>query len=380
MYKNKKRDRVENNQISPSHKMTRNSQQFGTQPSNNDLMLQLEKMMESRSSMIEKIDNLEKRFTLVEKLFGEVETLKNEVDRLSKQNKPNEAFMRFEVEQKKKAVLEKGLQMISNKKYEPRNETYDRITELFGLTLTVEDYQRLGPLKSDDPSNTLVRIQFWSKDDKAQIYAKFKEFSDDPVIKKISLINGYPLFQLPEVKRLSNEAYSLRQKDKAIRKMIVPRGLEVHLQTRKGFGKWAFRKHRNLNVIFLIIVILEFGKWAFRKHRNLNIIFLIIVILEFSRVKSFDSEIEEMRSEEMEKHDISIFVEIKVEYIHSRITLVPLIAGLEQASKLSTLFGNRMNSTFSSILNSRIKKMVKKIDRKFQMLYGCLNTIEIKEP
>ncbi len=131
---------------------------------------------------------------------------------------------------------------MTNKKYEPRGETYDRVSELFGhigLTLTLEDYQRLGPIKSDDPGSTLVRLQFWSKDDKAQIYAKFKEYSDDPVIKKISLINDYPLFQLNEVKKLSEESFRLRQKDKRIKTRIVPRGLGVQLQTRSGTtGKW----------------------------------------------------------------------------------------------------------------------------------------------
>jgi hypothetical protein len=243
----KKRDRAETDQISPPHKMTKN-QQFGAQPSNADLMAQLEKVVSSNRDMLEKIDNLEKRFALVEKLFEEVEALKKEVDRLSKQNKPNEAFMRFEIEQKKKSVLVKGLRSIAKGKYEPRSETYSRVYELFGhigLDLTLEDYQRLGPIKSDDPGSTLVRIQFWSKDDKAQIFAKFKEFSNDQIIKKISLINDYPLFQLAEVKKLSQESYQIRQSDKSIKTRIVPRGLEVQLQTRKGATeRWMTVSHR----------------------------------------------------------------------------------------------------------------------------------------
>jgi len=251
MSKNKKRDRAESDQISPPHKMTRNGQQFGAgaQPSNADLMAQLDKLVSSNADMVGKIENLEKRFALLEKLFDEVEILKKEVERLSKQSKPNEAFMRFEVENKKKCVLVKGLISTTNKKYETRSETYDRVTELFshiGLGLTLEDYQRLGPIRNDDPGSTLVRLQFWSKDEKAQIYAKFKEFSDDPVIKKISLINDYPLFQLAEVKRLSNESYQLRQKDRSTKTRIVPRGLEVHLQVRRGAaGKWTTVSQNN---------------------------------------------------------------------------------------------------------------------------------------
>lgn len=240
--KNKKRDRIECEQVSPPHKMTKNSQQFGAQPSNADLMAQLERLVNSNTEMVEKIENLEKRFSLMEKLFEEVDTLKKEVERLSKQAKPNEAFMRFEIEQKKKCVLVKGLRSITNKKYEPRGETYDRVSEMFshiGLTLTLEDYQRLGPISNDDPGSTLIRLQFWSKDDKAQIYTKFKEFANDPIIKKISLINDYPLFQLAEVKKLSEESFRLRQKDKRTKTRIVPRGLGVQLQTRTGTtGKW----------------------------------------------------------------------------------------------------------------------------------------------
>ncbi len=88
-------------------------------------------------------------------------------------------------------------------------------------------------------TGTLVRLQFWSKDDKSSVFAKFKEFNNDGVIKKISLINDFPLFQLAEVKRLSNEAFRIRQKDKRVKTRIVPRGLEVILQQRDHSGSWT---------------------------------------------------------------------------------------------------------------------------------------------
>ena len=145
---------------------------------------------------------------------------------------------RYEVEQKKKSILVKGLESRTNKKYESRQETYDRVNEMFehaGLkSLTVEDYQRLGPIKPQETGSTLVRIQFWAKDDKSELFAKFKEYSNDPFLKKISLISDYPLFQLEEIKKLSNEAYQLRKKDKTVKTRIVPRGLEVCLQSKKG--------------------------------------------------------------------------------------------------------------------------------------------------
>ncbi len=238
MKNTKKRDRPSGEKISPPHKMAKNPT---GQPSNLDLMTQLTHLVASNADMINKIDGLEKRLSLFEKLFEEVENLKKEVERLSKQNKRSnidEGFRRFEVEMKKKSLLIKGLPTLTNKKYETRQETYDRVSDLFhhlGLNLTLENYQRLGPIK---PEGTMVRVQFWTRDDKSMIFAKFKEYSSDPVIKRISLINDYPSFQLSEVKKLSDEAYKLRQHDKAIKTRIVPRGLEVKLQTRKGVGKW----------------------------------------------------------------------------------------------------------------------------------------------
>ncbi len=212
-----------------------------SQPSNSDLMDQLSRLIEANEDVLKKIDQIEKRFEKVEKIFDEVETLKRQVAKLSK---PMEGLRRLEVELKKKSILVKGLGSHSNKKFETRNETYGVVNDLFkhiGLNLTLEDYQRLGPLKPNDTGSTLVRLQFWSKDDKSLLFAKFKEYSNDEHIKKVSLINDYPLFQLADVKRLSNEAYAIRQKNKSIKTRIVPRGLEVQLQQRDSrdpAGKW----------------------------------------------------------------------------------------------------------------------------------------------
>ena len=245
MINTKKRDRPVSDQVSPPYKMTKN-QQAPNQPSNSDLMAQLNQLVTSNSDMLKKIDSLENRFNLIEKLFGEVETLKKEVERLSNlpnQSKPNEEFRQFEIEQKQRSILVKGLPSKATRKYESRQETYDAVNDLFehlGLNLTLQDYQRLGPLKPEESGSTLIRLQFWTRDDKAQLFGKFKEFSTDQVVKSISLINDYPLFQLADVKRLSNEAYQIRQRDRTVKTRIVPRGAEVRLQTRKGkTGKWT---------------------------------------------------------------------------------------------------------------------------------------------
>jgi hypothetical protein len=236
MLSSKKRDRSTAEIVSPPHKMAKNNRD--TQPSNADLMDQLTKLVESNSDVLKKIDHIERRFEKLEKTFDEVESLKRQV---AKMTKSFDSLKRLEVEQKKKSILVKGLDSLSTRKYETRIETYNRVQNLFehiGLNLTLEDYQRLGPLKPDDSGSTLIRLQFWSKDDKAALFAKFKEYSNDAVVKRISLINDYPLFQLADVKKLSNEAFKIRQKDKRIKTRIVPRGLEVALQQRDQSGAW----------------------------------------------------------------------------------------------------------------------------------------------
>lgn len=235
MLSSKKRDRASSEQVSPPHKMAKNRD---SQPSNSDLMEQLTQLVEANADILKKIDQIEKRFQKVEKIFDDVEKLKRQVAMMSK---PLEGLRRLEVEQKKKSILVKGIDSLSTKKYETRVETYNRVQQLFthiGLNLTLEDYQRLGPLKPDDSGSTMIRLQFWSKDDKSSLFAKFKEYSSDESIKRILLINDYPLFQLADVKKLSNEAFKIRQKDKRIKTRIVPRGLEVQLQQRDPSGTW----------------------------------------------------------------------------------------------------------------------------------------------
>ncbi len=77
-----------------------------------------------------------------------------------------------------------------------------------------------------------------------------------------------------------------------------------------------------------------------------------------------------MRQEKFEKHDISVFVEDRVEYIHSRIPLKSLITGVDQEKKLSNMFGNRANSTFGRILNSKVKNLMTRTEKKLRSLQG----------
>jgi len=77
-----------------------------------------------------------------------------------------------------------------------------------------------------------------------------------------------------------------------------------------------------------------------------------------------------MRKESTKNNDISIFVEERVEYIHSRIALRPWILGIEQAAKLSGSYGTKVNTSLGRILNTRIKILNKKVDKKLSLLSG----------
>jgi len=200
---------------------------------------------ESHLELMARLDrmekNFEKRFDIVDKLLKEVDTLKVEVARLSKLN---EGFRRLEVEQKKKCILVKGITSLTKAKFESRRETKERVDKLFeriDLRLNVEDYQRLGPIKQGESGNTLVRIVFYCQDDRALLFDKFKEMgSTDEVLKKLTLINDYPSFQLANVKKLSDAAYNIRKDHPGTKTRIVPRGLDVVLQKRpRNAEKWT---------------------------------------------------------------------------------------------------------------------------------------------
>jgi len=78
---------------------------------------------------------------------------------------------------------------------------------------------------------------------------------------------------------------------------------------------------------------------------------LLIMYNKLTPVNSFDTEIESMREEGLDKHDISIFIEERVEYIHSRISLKPLVSGIEHSGKLSLDYAVRVNSSLVTAID-----------------------------
>ena len=112
------------------------------------------------------------------------------------------------------------------------------------------------------------------------------------------------------------------------------------------------------------------GEHSSKRGVSLAVTFLLIMSLNVRLAGGFDVEIENMRQEGLEKFDISIFAEERVEYIHSRITLKPLITSIEYGNKMSIEFGAQANSSFGKILSAKIVKMVHRVERRLTRVYG----------
>jgi hypothetical protein len=241
-YMNKKRNRSllgqDATRTSPPYKMNRTggfnpNNQSGSNhnSSNNQRQFTL-------ADVMDKLDRIEGEIAGIWRKFEEMDALKQEVKEL---RKTTESFQRFEIDQKKKCILVKGLASASKERYESRMDTKKSLDEMFNYLdfhPNLDDYQRLGELKKNETENTLIRVKFASLDDKNALFAKFKENGHLDELKKISLINDYPLFQLSEVKRLSQVAYDIRKAEKGTKTRIIPRGLGVILQRKGGTEKW----------------------------------------------------------------------------------------------------------------------------------------------
>lgn len=77
-----------------------------------------------------------------------------------------------------------------------------------------------------------------------------------------------------------------------------------------------------------------------------------------------------MMQEGLEKFDIGIYVEERIEYIHSRISLRSLVNHIETGNKLSAEFELHANSSFGRILNMRVKLLTAKIEKRLSLIYG----------
>ena len=119
--------------VSPPSKMAKNNDKEYTI---NDVMNTLGEMR----------DEWKGEFVKVWNKLEEVDVLKGQIDEL---NKTKESFQRFEIEEKKKCLLIKGLKSRTVEKYETRAETKASLDELFefvALSPSIVDFHRLGPI------------------------------------------------------------------------------------------------------------------------------------------------------------------------------------------------------------------------------------------
>ena len=83
-----------------------------------------------------------------------------------------------------------------------------------------------------------------------------------------------------------------------------------------------------------------------------------------------DVEIEQMRLEGIEKHDIGILVEDRVEFIHSKISLRPLLNGLHNFDRMNLEFSQRARTKFGNLLKTKIDRISKRLQDRADSLNG----------
>ena len=112
----------------------------------------------------------------------------------------------------------------------------------------------------------------------------------------------------------------------------------------------------------------KYAQRSKRRHGGLKLALVFCLILEL--VNCMDVEIENMRREGIERHEIGFFVEDRVEFVHSKISLRPLLNGLHNFDKMNLEFGTRATSKFGKFLKTKIDKISNRIQSKAENLYG----------
>ena len=90
---------------------------------------------------------------------------------------------------------------------------------------------------------------------------------------------------------------------------------------------------------------------------ELKIAIIIILIAIVKNVNGIDDEIEQIRKEGIDKFDVSILIEKRVDFLHTRITLRPLILGLLNFERLVQEFQKSEKSEFGNVLYAKIENM-----------------------
>jgi hypothetical protein len=193
------------------------------------------------SDVLAAIGELKGRFDKLEKDTKEILGVMKEVESLKAKLKEIEVvideFKRFEIENKKRSLLVKGIKFTTNNKFESRQDTQTSLKcffEKIGYLPRLFDWYRMGGKRdqTDDGSKIPIRIVFDDMDRKYTLFEKMKEKGRDPEIRNINIVNDYPKFQVEAAKRLNAEAYEIRKANPGTRTRVVPKGLGLSLQTR----------------------------------------------------------------------------------------------------------------------------------------------------
>lgn len=91
---------------------------------------------------------------------------------------------------------------------------------------------------------------------------------------------------------------------------------------------------------------------------------MIILVLLLNYVNSIDDEIELIRREGIDKFDVSIVIEERVDFLHTRVTLRPLILGLLNFERLVREVEKKDKTELGIVLYNKIENMHHRLSKK----------------
>lgn len=104
-----------------------------------------------------------------------------------------------------------------------------------------------------------------------------------------------------------------------------------------------------------------------KRSRHGNLTTVVIILILIYNVDGIDEEIEIIRKEGIDKFDISILVEERVDFIHTRITLRPLILGLINFERYAIEFQKKDLTSIGKILCTKVQNMYQRISKKAEI-------------
>ncbi len=219
----------DNSRVSPPNKM----------PSRDSSVSVSDEILSEIRELRQRFDRIEKEVAEISKFVRDVEKLREEVSGLKE---VCEGYQRFELENKKRCVLLRGLKFHSESKFETRQQTKSALAEFFGrvgMAPHLVDYQRLGGRReNEDGSKVSVRVQFVDVDQKFALFDKLQSMGRD--LQDVSVLTDYPSFQLAQFKHLSSAAYRIRQDNPGTKTRVISKGLGLNLQRRaNATDKWT---------------------------------------------------------------------------------------------------------------------------------------------